>query len=481
MSERLLRRLPSPLALFLISLTAVALALAFVKGLQDPDFFWHYMDGRYLVTTGSVPSADPFSFTYPGGHRTPHEWLSELLIYALVAGPGPNVALAVFALALPIGFAALALALRARGLPALAISLPLVLAAAVAIPYATVRPQVLSWMLLAVELALLLTLRPERLMRTLWLIPLFAVWANVHGLYAVGLAVLGWYLLFSLLGRTPMAGARRWILAAAIGAGLASMLTPEGPAGILYPLRFLNAGDWGLANIPEWRSPNFHDVVQLPLLALIVAVALSGGRGSHGWLRGLAYIGIAMALIANRNAPVAAILAVPTLALAPERWLAARATGPVSPADATRRRLLEVAVAVVVVIGALSTLPANARGVVLDRYPVAAVDRLATMDPGARVLAEYGWGGYVIYRLYDQGGRVFVDGRNDLYPQAVLDDYSAARNADPGWEEIMQRYGVEAILFRPDATLVKGPAQAAGWCETYRDAEQVLLRPCGAG
>jgi hypothetical protein len=333
-------------------------------------------------------------------------------------------------------------------------------------------------MLVAIELALLCTLRPERPARTLWLIPLFAVWANVHGLYAVGLAVLGWYLLFSLLGRTPMSGARRWIVAAAIGAGLASMLTPEGPPGILYSLRFLNAGDWGLANIPEWRSPNFHDVVQLPLLALIVVIAVSGGRGSPGWLRGLAYVGIATALIANRNAPVAAILAAPALALALDSWLSARAIGRVNPTDATRRRLLEVAVAVVIVIGALSTLPANARGVVLDRYPVAAVDRLAEVDPGARLLAEYGWGGYVIYRLYDQGGRVFVDGRNDLYPPAVLDDYSAVRNADPGWEEILQRYGVQAILFRPDATLVKGPAQAAGWCETYRDAEQVLLRPC---
>jgi hypothetical protein len=380
---------------------------------------------------------------------------------------------------LPIGFAALALALRARGVPTLAISLPLVLAAAVAIPYATVRPQVLSWMLLSVLLALLLTLRSDRPARSLSLIPLFALWANVHGLYAVGLAVLGWYLLFTFLGRTPIADARRWMLGAAIGAGLACMVTPEGPAGILYPLRFLNAGDWGLANIPEWRSPNFHDAVQLPLLALIVAVAVSGGRGAPGWLRALAYIGIAMALVANRNAPVAAILAVPSLALASAGWLSSRATNPVSSRDAARRRLLEVAVAAVVVIGALSTVPANARGVVLGRYPVAAVDRLAVVEPSARVLAEYGWGGYVIYRLYDQGGRVFVDGRNDLYPQELLDEYSAARNADPDWEVILERHGVQAILFKPDATLVKGPAQAAGWCETYRDQEQVLLQPCG--
>ncbi len=478
MSERLLRRLPSPLALFLILLAVVAVALAFVKGLQDPDFFWHYMDGRYLVMTGSVPTADPFSFTFSGGHRTPQEWLSELLMYALVAGTGPNVALAVFALALPIGFGALALALRARGLPTLAISLAIVLAAAVAIPYATVRPQVLSWMLLAIELGLLLSLRADRPRRSLWLIPLFALWANVHGLYAVGLAVFGWYVLFSLLRRTPMAAARQWILGVAVGAALACVITPEGPAGILYPLRFLNAGDWGLANIPEWRSPNFHDAVQLPLLALIVAVGVSSGRWTPGWLRGLAFIGIAMVLIANRNAPVAAIFAVPTLALALAGRLSLRAASMNSPRDPLGRRLLEIAVVGVVVIGTLISVSANAKGVILSRYPAAAVDRLEATAPNARVLAEYGWGGYVIYRLYDRGGRVFVDGRNDLYPPQVLNDYSAVRNAGPGWQAIIQRYRVGAILLLPDATLVKGPAQAAGWCETYRDVGKVLLLPC---
>ena len=477
MSERLATRLPSPLALFLVALAAVAVGLVFIKGLQDPDFFWHYMNGRYTVMTGTVPQVDPFSFTYPGGHRTPHEWLSELFIYGSVEWLGPDASLAIFALALPIGFAALGFVLRGRGLATLPIAVAIGLAAAVAIPYATVRPQVLSWMLLAVLLAFLMTLDGLRPRRALLLIPLFALWANVHGLYAVGLAVVGWYALFTLLGRTPMAGAKRWAGAAAVGAGLASMLTPEGPAGILYPLRFLNAGDWGLANIPEWRSPNFHDLVQLPLLALIVAVALNGGRGTPGWLRGLSYVGIAMALIANRNAPVAAIFAIPTLAMGLHARLAPRLG---AQTDVLARRALELAVTALVVAGILLTVPGRAVGIGLDRYPEASVDLLEQRQPHARVLAEYGWGGYVIYRLYDQGARVFADGRNDLYPPQVLEDYSAIRDAAPGWEALVERYGVEAILFRPDATLVKGPAQAAGWCEAYRDEKQVLMLPCGA-
>ena len=100
------------------------------------------------------------------------------------------------------------------------------------------------------------------------------------------------------------------------------------------------------------------------------------------------------------------------------------------------------------------------------------------MKPDARVLAEYGWGGYVISRVYDAGGRVFVDGRNDMYP-TILNDYSAIRDASAGWPNLVRRYGVNAVLLAPEAALVRGPLAAAGWCTAYRDAVQVLmLRAC---
>ena len=162
----------------------------------------------------------------------------------------------------------------------------------------------------------------------LWLLPLFALWANLHGLYVVGLGVVGVYALFTFAGRTPMAPAWRWVLGAGIGAFLASALTPAGPLGLLYPLRYLGigggAGAWGLKNIQEWQSPNFHDPANLGLLALIIAVALVGRRVAPGWLTFLAYLGVAMALVALRNTPIAAVFAVPVLALGIDGWRKAR-------------------------------------------------------------------------------------------------------------------------------------------------------------
>jgi hypothetical protein len=350
----------------------------------------------------------------------------------------------------------------------------------------TLRPQAVSWLLLAVLIWFLLEARADRPRRLLLLIPFFVLWANLHGLYVSGLGVLGVYTLFTLLGRTPMSSQRGWMLGAAAGAIGASMVTPAGPIGILYPLRYVGVGDWGLANIQEWQSPNFHEPAHLAFLALIVAVGLNGGRNTPGWLVALSWIGIAVGLLALRNIPVAGVFCMPTLALGLEARLSERSgkrtTRPISPSRALGRRVMELTTALVVVVGSMAILiprplTAAINQDIAERFPVAAVDRLLRIRPNANVFAEYGWGGYVIYRMFATGGRVFVDGRNDMYSQQVLEDYSAIRDADPGWHTLTDRYGVEAILLPPETTLTRGPAVSAGWCEVYRDATQVLYLP----
>jgi hypothetical protein len=484
-----LRRLPSPLAIFTLALGGILVGITVTKGVQDPDFFWHVTAGQWIAEHGRVPTTDPFSFTWAGQPWTPHEWLSELLIYWLVAGLGRTGALFVFGL-FPAAIIATQVAMLARrGVSVTAFALPAVLIALVVTPYVTLRPQAISWLLLSILIWFLLELRPDRPRRALLLIPFFVLWANLHGVYVIGLGAVATYCLFTILGRTPMSAAKGWMAAGAIGAVLASMATPAGAGGVLYPLRYIELSDWGLANIQEWQSPSFHEPAHWAFLALIVAVGLNAGRATPGWLVMLSWVGIALGLVALRNVPIAAVFSLPTLALGLEARLRERQAHrakprPMKPSLALGRRLMELAAALVVVAGSLAVLvpPGVGAGVeanIRKRFPVPAVELLQRVAPDARVLAEYGWGGYVIHELYPTGGRVFVDGRNDMYDQQILEDYDAIKLADPGWEAIADRYGVEAILLKPTATLTRGPADAAGWCEAYRDETQVLyLRAC---
>jgi len=476
--DRIGQRLPQPLTLFLASLAAVSVSLAFRKGLQDPDYFWHLQTGELIARSG-LPSNDPFSFTY-GGPWTLHEWLAQLVIYRLVDGIGPVATLGIFALLPPAALGVLAIALQRERVPIRAVVAATLICATVLIPYVTVRPQLFSWLLLAVVLAILMRVRPSSARTLVALPPIFVLWANLHGLYVIGLGVVAVYVLLTMLGgAAPMAARKAPVAIVGVVSLLASSLTPAGPAGLLYPLRYVDSGDWGLANIPEWQSPNFHDLVQIPLLIMILGVAIVGQRGPL-WIRIVAYLAIIGALLANRNAPVAAVVCLPALAIGLAPWLPSRQTAPDSPGS---RRVLEALVAALVIIGAFGAIPAapGFGGVLLGRYPAAGVERLRQLQPASRIVAEYGWGGYVIRSMYADGTRVFVDGRNDMYPEGILRDYSAIRAGDPGSEGILDRYAVDAMLFPPEAPIVKGIAQAAGWCEAYRDPRQVLLLRSCAG
>ncbi len=479
-------RLPSTAAIVAATVAAILAIVSVAHGISDADYFWHITAGKLIADTGRVPSSDPFSFTWAGQPWTAHEWLGELLVYGLSRIFGQTGMVIAFGLFSAGIVAVLATMLIRRGVSLLALVLPLILMVLLIGPYTTIRPQVLSWLLLAVVLWLLASLRPENARCAWLLVPLFVLWANLHGLYVIGLGVVATYAAFTLIGRTPLRLVKGTVVLTAIGSLLASMLTPAGPIGLLYPLRYVDAGDWGLANILEWQSPNFHDPAHLPFLLLIVALVVVGLRPAPGWMTALAVGSTAMGLLALRNIPLAAVLATPALALSIQSLLGERRlfgrtrrrTG------ASQRRLMEMSAAVmVVIVTAVMFAPlglgAGAQQAVAHSFPVAALDRLERIRPDAHVLAEYGWGGYVIHQLYAKGGRVFVDGRNDMYSQQILDDYLHIRNADAGWQGLIARYRVQAILLPPAAPITRGAATGAGWCEAYRDAISVLLlRSC---
>ncbi|HYL40725.1 MAG TPA: hypothetical protein VET90_05390 [Candidatus Binatus sp.] len=476
--------LPSPLALGLTVIGLVVVFRALAGGL-DPDGWWHVATGRYIVANG-LPTSDPFSFTWGGRPWTPPEWSAELLMYELITTVGTAGAAVAFGLVAVLQLGMTAVLLRRLGIRAATVIATSFLGGWVLLSFVTVRPQVICWCFLAGLVWILCRLDARRPGRVLVLVPLFAIWANVQGLWVVGLGVIGVYLVFTLAGRTPLAGSKGWAIAGMAGATLAVMATPAGPANLVYPLVFVQPGAWGLANILEWQSPDFHAPENWAFLVFVMASIAFGLRHAPAWLTVVGTIGLSLGLLSARSEPVGVALASVPLALGLDtalrglerRWVA-------DARDALPRRLMEMTLAVsLVVVAGLVLLPASPLHRSLQPlarattpFPVAAVDRLATIAPAAQVLAYYDWGGYVIDRLYLTGGRVFIDSRADMYPTRILDDYLAIQDAAPGWPGLVASYGVQAMLLRPWDPVASGPAVAAGWCEAYRDAGSVLLLP----
>ena len=472
--------LPSPLAIVAAVVVAFFVVLTVVRGPVDADYWWHLTTGRLILESGAVPSIDPYSFAYDGPWVA-HEWLGELLIAGLIDSVGWSVTAALFGVATAAAILIPAHAAHREGTRTGAL-VPFVAIATYGLAsYATVRPQVLSWVLFAALLGLLIRIRATQRWRPWLVVPLVFLWANLHGLYVVGLGALAVYVIFTLLGRTPMAP-RRW---AAIGmlvaATAASAVTPAGPAGILYPLRYLRQDDWGTAFIAEWQAIDVSDPRQWGVIALIVGGVVLVRQLRVDWLSVVGSAAVVGALVAVRNGPIAAVAAIPVLGFALDRWLAARlpAREP-SPKLQGQRRMTELATGAIVIGAILVILPGAAAGSESETFPTAAFDRLEENHADARVLVDYDWAGYAIYRIHDDGGQVFIDGRSDMYPREVFEDYLAVRNAADGWAGLLDDYRVEAILLEASAPLVQ-MAAAEGWCSAQADAASVLLLPCDAG
>jgi hypothetical protein len=481
------RWLPHPILLIVIVLGVLLYAAFLSKGPWDSDYYWHVKTGE-LIANGQFPRADPYSFTWFGMPWTLHEWLSELLIYGLVSSIGYMGAVYVFAFIPGITIAILAFAFHRLQLRTLATVGACSLAALLVIPYATLRPQAISWIFFAVLIGGLVHLRPDRSRWIIGLAPLFVLWANLHGLWVIGLLVLGVYAILSLVGLTPMSGAKWWAVAMVPIAMAGTIATPEGPGLLVYPLRYVDSGDWGMANITEWQSPNFHDPAHYPLLLYMAGVAIFGRWRVPWWMSILAFLGIAMTLVALRNGAVAAILGAPALAVGMDAALRDWRANPrrPSPRVARQRRVLETVLATIIAVaGIVIFVPRDPAAAVREsverELPVQGVALLKDQVPDGRILAWYGWGGYVIGNMYESGAKVMVDGRNDMYDQSILDEYNHVKNADEGWARTPERYGVDAMVFPPQEPITKGPAEEAGWCEAYRDDNEVVyLRDCSA-
>ena len=111
-----LRRVSSTVVLRTLLFVAV-FSLAAVPPL-DPDLWWHLANGRLIVTTGSIPHVDVYSFSAAGQPWVMHEWLVDLGMYLLYQLGGLPSLVAIFAAVVTAAAVCLYLLLRQTGLAA---------------------------------------------------------------------------------------------------------------------------------------------------------------------------------------------------------------------------------------------------------------------------------------------------------------------------------------------------------------------------
>ena len=248
----------------LLALTAILFLTWFSGEVGDTDIWLHLMTGRHTLETRALTVPDPFCYTsnltstaFPDEAKTryfnlTHEWLAQILMYLIHASTGfPGlVLLRAVLLIVFCGLVGLMVWWRTSGFyRSLGASIA---AGAVAINFQQSRPFLVTFVLLAVTMAIL-----ER-RRWMWaLVPTFIFWANCHGGYFMGWVMLGAYCgeaLIRRLRKRPVEGERQlWLVT--IASFLASAINPNGFRVIEIMLLYRSSGIQS-SNV-EWQYPAF--------------------------------------------------------------------------------------------------------------------------------------------------------------------------------------------------------------------------------
>lgn len=448
----------------------------------DPDLWWHLRTGQWIVETGHIPHADPFSFTRTGQAWVSHEWLSEVAFYELWKHGGAAALIIFSAIVTASGF--MLLYLRCPGKRYWAAAATVVGALASAPSWGT-RPQMFTFVL--ASLLLWLIEKGEDQPKLLFWIPLiFLFWVNLHAGFALGPALLLAYgiglLLETALGTTPWQQARPILLRVLILLAACLTLVPLNPRGVeLYRYPFDTLRSPAMRSfIGEWHSPDFHQWLYRPLALvwLLLFIALAASRLT---LKGRVIVPLLLtafaALDAVRHIPIFILIAMPVIAAAIPPDSAA--------APFPERRPMVPWVrpfffgVVILMMAALALVRwtelgkrQNAREA--KEFPQQALAFLQSGHYPGRVFAYYDWGGYTIWKLYPQY-RVFVDGRADLYGDNILRQFTTAVQLHTGWKEVLDNWNVGTVLVPPSSALAQALLLDTDWQTVFSDPRSIIF------
>lgn len=411
----------------------------------DPDFGWHLVSGNYFRAHG-IPSHDIFTYTARNFPWVDHEWGNDVIVSVVYGWGGYDLLAGLYGLVWSASL--IIVAGRTR-------LFTLLVAAAAMLPYAGIRPVAWTVLLFAIALKVL----RARDHRWRWVLPvLLLVWANLHGGFIVGLAVILYYALIE----------RNWrLLPILVLSLLATFVNPYGPGLYVEVARTLFDPTLH-SQIREWTPLLFFWSTRPFIFLWGAGAILFFGLSWHKWLHLSSFLLLA-AVSATRNVPLFVIAATGEL----DEFISSARQKLPHRMDSGRQATLIVIVAIVLVsLGYgyyASFWPWQDRQA---GYPLAAVAYLKQNGcENGNIFNDYNYGGFLIWKLPKLP--VYIDGRmpswKDPSSQKYMTRYLNLLEHPKHYKAEFNRYDIRCAL------LVRAPARQAMIARLERDNWRVAV------
>ncbi|MBL8098675.1 MAG: hypothetical protein JNK81_05810 [Anaerolineales bacterium] len=452
----------------------VALILIFILLTRTPidaDMWWHLRAGQIMFEQKQILLTDVFSYTRNGTEWVNAFWISEILLYALYA-IGGFFAITFFVSI--IGVVTFYLIWCRLSGNIFINAFIVILAAITAAPIWGPRPQILSFLLIAILDNLLI----KKQLRWIW-IPLFALWSNIHGGWIWGFLLISAHIAGEAIEQFT-SQEKNWseiknLIGWSALSSLAIGFNPNGLAIWILPFQQINVS----LQIQEWLSPDFHQIAFHPLLWMIFFLLLSAPFAKkQNWSQIFKVLGFAyLTFFSQRNIALFAIVATPLLS----DWMNAtlqhfqRDTRLTPRGELPRplRLFINSILVLALTVTALgNTYLASLPEKVDENYPVHAIKWIKENQPQGNLFNSYNWGGYLLWTLPEYPA--FVDGRADLYGNEIINQWHAVVSGNENAIHILDEWQVNLILIEPYWEITK-VLEMNGWQKVYEDEQAVIF------
>lgn len=264
-----------------------------LKSIREPDLWWMYTTGDWMLDNQSITYADPFSYTMLGTEWINVKWLFEVFISLAKRLAGVEAIFLIQALAtlLILKFVAnSAKTIRAfkpnQQTPfyGLLIGLGLLL---LCIDFRLIsRPEMSSHVLTAVYLSLFWRYYHKPDKTILWLIPLQLLWTNLHEAFGIGMVLIIAHLVAYLIQhkglKSNKATMPKLLSIASLGALFAICINPRGFVMLAHPFNiFTQLSDnqfttelYSITSLEYWKPEAY---ISLSLFVLGLSYVLGSG------------------------------------------------------------------------------------------------------------------------------------------------------------------------------------------------------------
>jgi hypothetical protein len=447
--------------------------------MRDPDLWWHLRNAQILLTSHHFIRQDIYSFTTVGQPWINPEWLAEIPYYLAFRAFAERGIFLVMIFAVDLIIAGVLLLCYRRSGQIAASWLATWIAVLLAAINIGPRTILFGWLCFLGEMLILDAFRRGR--DRLWLlVPLFALWVNLHGTWLIGYAFFVLYLASGLLqGSWGSIESVRWnpqqwrkLITVGTAAIAALFLNPYGWRLVVYPFDLIFRQQLNVAVVDEWHSVDFQSYYGTVIFLIAAGIMLFTLAQRRSWLLSdvlFALLAFYAALTHKRFLFLAGIIVCPMLSIE----LASHVFSPYDPKK--DKRWLNVAImSAFYLFGIYHIPPSTDLHAAESRYfPAAALPDLNSHCANQHVLNRYEWGGYLIWNAREIP--VFLDSRTDIFEHhSVLLDYLKATGLNDSLA-ILDRYRIGCVLLNSNSELVYLLRHLPGWNVQHEDAVATLV------